>query len=125
MHLRIVETILHRAPTIVEHLGPLGLMVHTDAHVEIDPASAARATRATRCGRCCACALCSARRQRHRVDPITFAEEQRAAIARNVQIADAAAETTTATRATAFTLLRRLSRGNARQTTTVICNRVD
>src|SRR5262245_40923074 len=99
VHLRVVEAVFHRAPGVVEHLGPFGGLVDPDFGDEVDaPASAladalASARRAKASTRASESGASAARlRERDRVDRLAFAKEERAAIARDVQIADAAAE---------------------------------
>src|SRR5207247_1961367 len=61
--------------------------------------------------------------ERNRVDAIPLSKEERAAIARNAQVRDAA----TKAAATAAGIVRRRwsTRGNSRQTLTVFLNRID
>jgi len=37
VHLWIIETVFHRPPSIIEHLGPFSRTINADAHVEVDP----------------------------------------------------------------------------------------
>src|SRR5687767_8517573 len=97
MHLRIVETIFHRAPAVVKHLGPLSRVVYAHPGVKADSPS----RRLGGSGRTCraghaSCARCRGRRgHSYGVNTVAFAEEQRSAISRNVELRNATSKTTT------------------------------
>src|SRR6185436_20436115 len=61
VHLRIVETILHRAPAIVEHLRPFGWTIDADANVEVDATPSTTGSGALTCSRSTACACARTR----------------------------------------------------------------
>src|SRR5262245_29436956 len=98
MHLRVVEAVFHRAPGVVEHLGPFGRPVDFDFGHEVDApasplASAAAASRSgAKAGKSAAARAAARRRERNRIGRLAFTEEERAAVARDVQITHAAAE---------------------------------
>src|SRR5262249_55294123 len=66
-------------------------------------------------------------RERDRVDRLAFAKEERAAIARDVQIADAAAESAESASAAAFSFIvaAALPRRDAREPAPILLNRID
>src|SRR5438093_13338294 len=89
MHLWIVETVFHRSPSIVEHLGPFGWTIDTHTNIETNPPAPSACTCSCHCACACACAC----RQRYGIDAIAFAEEQRTAVSRNVQFGKPATKT--------------------------------
>ncbi len=123
VHVWIVETIFHRAPTVVKHLGPLRRTIDANAHVEIDPSTSWAFPTWRRCGGGCSGAWTSGC-QRHRVNTIALAEENRAAIARDAQVRNTAPKTAATAGTTFTTFVRRLAGSDSRQTTPVLLNRV-
>src|SRR6185503_15428760 len=87
-------------PRIVEHLGPFGLLV--DLHLRGEIHTSFRAFASTRDGSCRraegrsrAARLC--RSKRNRVNRTAFSEVERAAVARNVEVRNSAAESASTT----------------------------
>src|SRR5206468_6647149 len=95
MHGRVIEAIFHCSPGVAKHLGPLSRTVDFHAHVKVDTTApafgpAAGSPTATSSGRS---RICRSAADGNRINPVAFAEEQRATISRNVEIRYSSAKT--------------------------------
>src|ERR1043166_7413442 len=124
MHGGVIEAIFHCSPGIAKHLGPFSGTVDFHAHVKVDPtargfgpaAGSAAASSSSRSR------ICRSAADGNRINPIAFAEEQRATISRNIQIRYSSAKTEAAA---TFAFRRWTARNNARQPLAIFLDRVD
>src|SRR5215475_14667970 len=91
MHLRVVEAIFHRAPGVVEHLGPFCGLVDPDFGDEVDAPARSLASSLANARRAAAqssksAAGAASRRKRYRIDRLSFTKEKRSAVTRDVEI---------------------------------------